>query len=73
MAVQLDIRPCWKWSCPWCDRVIRCPTTNSMCEVGYTQACLHMKEMHPEHRIEMSDWDQHVWEKDHWGRLTTCK
>lgn len=62
MAVRLDVRPCWRWTCPDCGRVFRYPTSKSMVEIGTIQIANHLVTLHktqPDPALQ--------WEKDHWG------
>lgn len=71
MGVQLDVRPCWKWVCPHCDRVFRYPTTKSMKEAGTAIVASHLFSIHgisPYENVSVPVW-MRGWEKDHYATL----
>lgn len=66
MSLRLDIRVCWKYECPYCDRVFRFPTTRSLQENGAFVVHKHMSDTHPEADAHIGSI---LWEKDHMANL----
>jgi len=64
MALRLDIKPCWKYQCPHCDRVFRAPTTRYIQENGAFMVANHLASVH-DVAYTTTTGTVH-WEKDHY-------